>query len=253
METVVCLLNSNGDHLMHRRRGQRPVCGGASQSWRKELRNFVAQAVAEDQATLLGKAAMKEPWTQNAGLTKKRSMRFGSSTREWPGVSFVVPLRKKWSATYEGKRCGYGCSVDTCGGSTVDWRTAYALFHCMDRWVAPPKHLWQMPAALQLEAARQFADSECTRDGSGSGDVGEWRNESTRLVLQCCWCETQPFRDQRLARPVSPLTWPPWLGGDIPLLWPIRKASLRVRTCLQGTGICIHAWSATTKQTVWIR
>ena len=35
-----------------------------------------------------GKAAVKEPWTPNAALTTKRSMRFGSSAREWPGVSF---------------------------------------------------------------------------------------------------------------------------------------------------------------------
>ena len=44
---------------------------------------------------------------------------------------------------------------------------------------------------------RHDSDSECRRDGRGSGDVGEWCNESTRFVLECCWCETQPFRDRR--------------------------------------------------------
>ena len=44
--------------------------------------------------TLLGKAAVKEPWTPNAALTTKRSMRFGSSTREWPGVSFFRAAQK---------------------------------------------------------------------------------------------------------------------------------------------------------------
>ena len=96
---------------MHRRRGQRPVCGGASQSWRKELRNFVAQAVAEDQATFLGKAAMKEPWTQNAGLTKKRSMRFGSSTREWPGVSFFFLCRSERSGLLHTKENDVGMAA----------------------------------------------------------------------------------------------------------------------------------------------
>ena len=64
-----------------------------------ETSSFVAQAVAEGQATLLGEAAVNEPLTPNAALTTKRSMRFGSSTRESPGVSFCVSLKKEWSAT----------------------------------------------------------------------------------------------------------------------------------------------------------
>ena len=162
-------------------------------------------------------------------------MRFCSSTREWPGVSFFVPLKKESSATSEGKSWGCGCSVDACGGSIVDWRTtAYALFHCMDQRFVTPKCLWQMPAALQSEAAPRFG--QCRRDGRGSGGVSEWRNESTRFVL-CCWCENQPFRDRRFC----------WQGqchhcldhrgkATYPLLWPIRKASLRVCICLQGTS-----------------
>ena len=63
-------------------------------------RSFVTRAVAEGQATLLGKAAVKKPWTPNAALTTKQSMRFCSSTREWLGVSFFfVPLKKESSAT----------------------------------------------------------------------------------------------------------------------------------------------------------
>ena len=82
---------------MHRRRGQLPASlwrSGAPQSWRKELRRFVARAVADGQATLLGKAAVKEPLTPNAALTTKRSMRFGISTRESPGVSFLRASQK---------------------------------------------------------------------------------------------------------------------------------------------------------------
>ena len=72
---------------MHRRRGQRPICGGA------ELRNRVAEGASLLRCSSccgrpghpLGKAAVKEPWTPNAALTTKQPMRFGSSTREWPG------------------------------------------------------------------------------------------------------------------------------------------------------------------------
>ena len=44
--------------------------------------------------TLLGKAAVKKPWTPNAALTTKRSMRFGSSTWEWPGVFFLCRSKR---------------------------------------------------------------------------------------------------------------------------------------------------------------
>ena len=66
LETVVCLLNRNGNHAMHGRREQRPVCGGA------ELRNrggrsFVASLLESLRNARprypfnLGKAAVKEP------------------------------------------------------------------------------------------------------------------------------------------------------------------------------------------------
>ena len=77
---------------------------------------------------------------------------------------FFCGAEKESSATCEGKRWGCGCSVDACGGSIVDWRTtAYALFHCMDQRVAPPKCLWQMLVALQSEAAPRFGQWVQTR------------------------------------------------------------------------------------------
>ena len=45
------------------------------------------------------------------------------------------------------------------GRSSTEGRqlmASYALFHCMDQRVAPPKCLWQMPVALQSEAAPRF-------------------------------------------------------------------------------------------------
>ena len=185
---------------MHRRRGQRPVCGGASgasQSWRKDLRCFVARTVAEGQATLLGKATVKGPWTPNAALTTKQSMRFYSSTREWPRVFFCAAQKGVVCCERRNWRWGCGCSVDACGGSIVDCRTtAYALFHCMDQRVAPPKCLWQMPVALQSEAAPRFGQWVQTRR------TWKWwcrwvaqREHSFCSVMLLVW--TQPFRDRR--------------------------------------------------------
>ena len=185
----------------HGRRGQRPVCGGAelrNRGGRSFVAGFVARVVAERQATapFWEKQRWRSPELRMQLLPTKRSMRFGSSTREWPGVSFFVPLKKEWSATYEGERRGCGCSVDACGGSIVDWRTAaFALFLCMDQRVNPPKCLWQMPVALQSEAAPRFGQWVRTgRTWKWSIDVGWWRNESTRFVLYCSSCvKPSPF------------------------------------------------------------
>ena len=120
----------------------------------------------------------------NAALTTKRSMRFGSSTREWPGFSFFV-CRSKRSGLLRTKDEGVAALLMRVEGLIVDWWTAaYALFLCMDQRVAPPKCLWQMPVALQSEAAPRFGQWVQTgRTWKWWIDVGWWRNESTRFVL----------------------------------------------------------------------
>ena len=163
---------------------------GASQSrWRKELRRFVARVVAERQATapFWEKQRWRSPELRMQLLLQNDQCALAAPPGNDQEFLFLcVPLKKEWSATYEGERWGCGCSVDACGGSIVDWRTAaYALFLCMDQRpkVAPPKCLWQMPVALQSEAAPRFGQWVQTgRTWKWSIDVG-WRNESTRFVL----------------------------------------------------------------------
>ena len=165
-------------------------------------------------------------------------MRFCSSTRGWPGVSFLC--RSKRSGLLRTKENAAGVAALLTGGSIVDWirrTTAYALFHCMDQRVAPPKCLWQMPVALQSEAAPRFRQWVQTRR------TWKWW---CRWVVQ--WDHS--FCSAMLLVWNPALPWPKILlagqrhlyldhrgKATYPLLWPIRKASLRVCTCLQGTGI----------------
>ena len=174
---------------MHGRRGQRPVCGGA------ELRNRGGRSFVASFLESSRNARPRHPFGKSSGegaLNFECSSYYKTINALWqlhPGMTrsffFFVPLKKEWSATHEGERWGCGCSVDGCGGSIVDWRTAaYALFLCMDQRVAPPKCLWQMPVALQSEAAPRFGQWVQTgRTWKWSIDVGWWRTESTRFVL----------------------------------------------------------------------
>ena len=149
---------------MHRRRGQRPVCGGASgasQSWWKELRCFVARSVAEGQATLLGKTAVKEPWTPNAPSTTKQSMCFCDLQLAMTRCFFFCDAQKGVLCYERGKRWGCGLrSVDACTwmvwSLTEGLQLMLSVTSCMDQRVAVPKCLWQMPVALQSEAAPRF-------------------------------------------------------------------------------------------------
>ena len=82
----------------------------------------------------------------------------------WLGVSFLC--RSKRSGLLRTKENAEGVAALLTGGSIVNWirrTTAYALFHCMDQRVAPPKCLWQMPVALQSEAAPRFRQWVQTR------------------------------------------------------------------------------------------
>ena len=164
-----------------------------------ELRNrgwwcFVASLLES-----LRNARPRHPFGKSSGegaLNSECSSYYKTINALWllhPGMTrsffLCVPLKKEWSATYEGERRRCGCSVDACGGSIVDWRTAArALFLRMDqpRRVAPPKSLWQMPVALQSEAAPRFGQwGQTGRTWKWSIDVDWWRNdsESTRFVL----------------------------------------------------------------------
>ena len=140
---------------MHRRRRQRPVCGGAERSGRGR-RSFVASLLE-----LLQKARLPF-WEKQLWRSPELRMQLLLQNNQWalaapPGNDqefLFLPLKKEGSATYEGKRLGCGCSVDACGGSIVDWRTsAYASFRSMGQRVASPECLRQMPLALQSEAA----------------------------------------------------------------------------------------------------
>ena len=219
---------------------------------RKQLRCFVARAVVEGQATLLGKAAVKEPWTPNAALTTKRSMRFCSS----PGMTrsfFFVPLKKEWSATNEGKRWGCGCSVDACGGSIINWirkTTAYALFHCMDQRVAPPKCLWQMPVALQSEAAPRL--QTVSADETDVEVVMSVSGAMRALVLFCnaVGVKPSPFVTEDFVGKASVTTTLTTVARRLTLCCDRSKKRHFESALAFKAPAFVHTWSATTKQTV---
>ena len=70
------------------------------------------------------------------------------------------------------------------------------------------------------------------------------------LVLFCnaVWNPALSWLKILLASPVSPLLWPPWLGGLPSAV--IEKRHLESALAIKAPAI-VHAWSATTKQTVW--
>ena len=214
------------------------------------LRNRGGRSFAASLIELLRKASCRPPfWEKQRWRSPELQMHLLLQNNQCafpapPGNDheflFLCAAQKDSFATSEGKRWGYGCSVDACGGSIVDWSTtAYALFHCMDQRVAPPKCLRQMPVVLRSEAAPRFGQWVLTRRTWKwwCRCVAQREHSFCPVMLLCCWCETQPFRDRRFC----------WQGqchhcldhrgwATYPLLWPIRKASLRVCTCLQGTG-----------------
>ena len=148
---------------------------------------------------LLGKAAVKEPWTPNAALTTKRSMRFGSSTREWPGVSFFCAAQKGVARLLRTKENDVGVAALLTrveGRSSTEGRQFMQSFFA---WIRGSLLQGACGRCQQRSSRKQRSDSdsECRQDGRGSGRSMSVGGATRALVFSVMLCETQPFRDWR--------------------------------------------------------
>ena len=121
----------------------------------------------------------------------------------------------------------------------------------MERRVAPPNCLWQMPVALQSEAAPRFGQWVQTRPTLKwwCRWVAQWE-PSFRSVMLLVWNLALNFVTVNilLARPVSPLNWPPW-PGDLPsAVTDQESATSSLHLPQFKSPAIVQAWSATTKQ-----
>ena len=205
---------------MHRRRGQRPVCGGAcgaSQSWRKELRY----------SSCCGRPG--HPFRKSSGeeaLNSECSSYYktiNALLQLHPGMTrsfFFLCAAQKGVVCYKGEGKDEGvAALLACGGSIVDWRTTRQLALSFIAWIRGSllqKCLWQMPVALQSDATPRLGQWVQTRR------TWKWwcrwmaqREHSFCSVMLLVWNPALSWPKVLLARPVSPLPWPPWLG-DLP-------------------------------------
>ena len=181
-------------------------------------------------------------------------MRFGSSTREWPGVFF-------FGGGGDAAQKGVVCYVRR--------KTMRVLLLCWRAWRADRRLKDDSLCSLSLHGSKGRSSKVLVVDTSSApvrSSAREWvqtrrtwkwwyrwvvqREHSFCSVTLLVWNPALSW-PKMLARPVSPLPWPPWLG-DLPSAVTDQKTRHFESALAFKAPAMVHAWSVTTKQTVWI-
>ena len=236
---------------MHRSRGQRPVCGGASQSWRKELRTSLRCS------SCCGRPS--HPFGKSSGegaLNSECSSYYKTINALWQlhqGILFV-PLIKGWSATYEAENDeGVAALLTRVDG--VDRRLKDNSWCSLSLYGSEGRSSKVLVADASSAPVGSSATIRPVSADETDVEVVMSVSGATKALMLLIGVKPSPFVTEDFVRKASVTTALTTVAKLKRLtLCCVRSEKRHFESALAFRAPAIvHAWSATTKQTVWIR